>query len=108
MRGACIARIVINILLCSSEAEGNHLQVDERNRSMVAAVTCLKHEGFREEREWRVIHLPHMRPSPLMESSPETVGGIPQTVYKIPLDEKKSDELADLSFVRLFDRMIIG
>jgi hypothetical protein len=29
---------------------------------LVAAVTCLKHEGFREEREWRAIYTPKLRP----------------------------------------------
>ncbi len=36
---------------------------------LIAAVTCLKHEGFHEEREWRVIHSPRRQPSPLLQSS---------------------------------------
>jgi hypothetical protein len=75
---------------------------------LVAAVTCLKHEGFHEEREWRVIYAPQRVPSELMESSIEVVGGIPQTVYKILLDGKKSDALADIDLARLLDRVIIG
>ena len=63
---------------------------------LAAGVTCLKHEGFLEEREWRVIYWPQRSLSPLMESSIEVVGGIPQTVYKLPLDREKSDVLADL------------
>jgi hypothetical protein len=74
----------------------------------VAAVTCLKHEGFREEREWRAIYTPKMRPSSLMESSTETVAGVPQVVYKIPLDTTVSPALGDLEFSRIFDRLIIG
>ncbi len=73
-----------------------------------AGVTCLKHEGFLKEREWRVIYAPHRSPSPLMESSIEVVGGIPQIIYKLPLDREKSDVLADLDLARLFDRVIIG
>lgn len=75
---------------------------------LVTAVTCLKHEGFREEREWRVIYAPRRFPSDLMESSLEVVGGIPQIVYKLPLDARVSDALADLDVTRLFDRLIIG
>lgn len=74
----------------------------------VAAVTCLKHEGFREEREWRAIYTPKLRPSPLMESNIETVATVPQLVYKMPLDVTASPYLADLDFVRIFDRLIIG
>jgi hypothetical protein len=75
---------------------------------LVAAVTCLKHEGFHEEREWRTIYSPKRLPSPLMESSTECIGGVPQTVYRLPLDAKKSDVLAELDLFRMFDRLIIG
>src|SRR5207248_2316854 len=75
---------------------------------LVAAVTCLKHEGFNEEREWRVIYVPQMFHSALMESAVEVIGGIPQVVHKLPLDEKKSDVLRDLDLTRMFDRLIVG
>jgi hypothetical protein len=77
---------------------------------LLTGVTCLKHEGFREEREWRAIYPPDLRPSSLMkaEASTEVIGGVPQTVYKIPLDKTADPALADLDFSRLFDRLIIG
>ena len=37
--------------------------------SFVINVTCRKHEGFQEEREWRAIYSPKRWPSPLMHSS---------------------------------------
>jgi hypothetical protein len=74
----------------------------------LAGVTCLKHEGFHEEREWRALYSPKRPPSPLMESSIEVVGGLPQTVYKIPLDVTVDPVLATLDFVAAFDRLIIG
>jgi hypothetical protein len=43
-----------------------------------------------------------------MESSTEVVNGIPQVVYKVPLDEKVAPELASLDLARAFDRLIIG
>jgi len=75
---------------------------------LLAGVVCLKHEGFREEREWRAIYAPKRAPSPLMASSTEVIGGIPQVVYKIPLDAAVSESLADLDLSRMFDRLIIG
>jgi hypothetical protein len=75
---------------------------------LVAGVTCLKHEGFREEREWRALYIPKLQPSPLMESSTEVVSGVPQLIYKMPLDASVSSDLADLDFYRIFDRLIIG
>jgi hypothetical protein len=73
-----------------------------------AAVTCLKHEGFREEREWRAIYYPKLAASKLMETSTEVVGGVPQIVHKIPLDASVDPVLAELDLARMFDRLIIG
>lgn len=78
-------------------------------------VVCLKHEGFHEEREWRAIYAPTLGayapipgPSRLMESSTEVVSGVPQVVYKVPLDASVSDQIADLDFTQIFDHLIIG
>jgi hypothetical protein len=75
---------------------------------LLAGVTCLKHEGFHEEREWRGIYGPEQNPSTLMEHSTEIIAGVPQPVYKVPLDETVSPALADLEFSKIFDRLIIG
>jgi len=75
---------------------------------LLAAVTCLKHEGFREEREWRAIYCPKFNHSPLIEPTIEVVGGVPQVVYQLPLDTTVSPALADLDFSLMFHRLIIG
>jgi hypothetical protein len=75
---------------------------------LLAGVTCLKHEGFREELEWRVIYAPKIRSSPLIEISTETIAGVPQPVHKLPLDVRVSNALADLDLSRMLERIIIG
>lgn len=75
---------------------------------LLAGMTCLKHEGFREEREWRAVYTPKMRPSPLMEYVTEALDGVPQFVHKLPLDGEVAPILADLDLSRVFDRLIIG
>lgn len=75
---------------------------------LLAGVVCLKHEGFREEREWRAIYAPKRGPSQLMESSTEVIGGVPQIICKVPLDATVSESIADLDLSRIFDRLIIG
>lgn len=75
---------------------------------LLAGVVCLKHEGFHEEREWRVIYSPKRTPSSLMESSVEIIAGVPQIIHKIPLDTAVSATLADIDLSRMFDRLIIG
>jgi hypothetical protein len=83
--------------------------------SFLFRVLCVKHEGFHEEREWRAIYAPKLGayapmpgPSRLMESSTEEVSGVPQIVYKVPLDASVSDQIADLDFTQIFDHLIIG
>jgi hypothetical protein len=78
-------------------------------------VICVKHEGFHEEREWRAIYAPMLGPhasalgpSQLIESSTEVISGVPQIVYKVPLDASVSEQIADLDFTQIFDRLIIG
>ncbi len=68
---------------------------------LMAGVVCLKHEGFREEREWRAIYAPKRWPSDLIESSTEVVAGVPQLIHKLPLD-------GDFDLTRILDRVIIG
>jgi hypothetical protein len=74
----------------------------------IAGVTCAKHEAFHEEREWRAIYSPKRNPSPLMEVATEVVSGVPQPIYKIPLDATVNPALATIDFARIFDRIIIG
>jgi len=75
---------------------------------LVANVVCLKHRGFHEEREWRVIHSPNRAPSSLIESATEVIGGVPQLIYKVPLDGSVYETLAEVDLSRIFDRLIIG
>jgi hypothetical protein len=75
---------------------------------LLSNVTCIKHEGFREEREWRAIYSPQRTPSDLMLSSTEVIGGVPQLVYMLPIDAATNPLLADLDLAAMFDRLIIG
>jgi hypothetical protein len=75
---------------------------------LATAVVSRKHEGFHEEREWRVIHFPKVFPSPHIPSSIEVIGGVPQLVYKIPFKDNPEAELSGLEPRELLDRVIIG
>ena len=76
---------------------------------------CLKHKGFLEEREWRVIHLPrHMANLPkhiipkTIESKIEIVNGVPQNIYQMPLEEKAADSKVGTELNQVIDKVIIG
>jgi len=106
---------VIEEVVANVQAERAYLQNLERDllvrmifQMLVSGVVCLKHEGFREELEWRAIYTPNRWPSPLMESSTKVIGGVPQVVHQIPLDGTAHPQIADLDFARIFDRLIVG
>ena len=71
-------------------------------------VLCTKHPGFREEREWRLIHSPQTAPSPRMEPRVRTVGGVPQIVYGVKLRDIPEEGLKDIAPATLVERVIVG
>jgi hypothetical protein len=77
-------------------------------RTLLAGVTCLKHEGFGEELEWRAVYTPEMYRSPLMQGSTKVIGGVPQLVYELPFDKTVSPAISSLDAAEVFDRIIIG
>lgn len=71
------------------------------------AAVCTKHPGFAEEREWRVIYCPTIEESPHLPKVLLPVNGLPQYVYKIPLqDIPEAGYFGAVS--RLVARIIIG
>lgn len=74
---------------------------------LVAAVS-LKHEGFKEEKEWRAIYLPDLYASKLMSRTIETINGVPQTVYQIPLEDNPTEDVTGVSIPQLVERIILG
>lgn len=75
---------------------------------LLFGVTCSKHPGFHEEREWRIIHVPSYSPSTVLEKSIEVVAGVPQPVFKIPLEDIPEEGLVGIEIPRLLDRIIVG
>ena len=76
------------------------------------AAACTKHPGFEEELEWRVTHNPNLHPSPHLTRSIETIRGVPQPVYKIPLRNipaaVPTERLDGIEIPQLVERVIIG
>ncbi len=72
----------------------------------IFAVTT-KHKSFIEEQEWRVVASPEIEPSPILKQSIECIGGIPQLVQKLTLQDYQSLGL-NFELNRILDRVIIG
>ena len=106
---------VIDQVIANVQANQDYLRTLKREvlvqlvfQMFASGIVCLKHEGFHEEREWRAIYTPKRWSSPMMESSTEVVAGVPQIIYKVPLDGSASPLIADLDFTQVFDRLIVG
>jgi len=68
----------------------------------------LKHPGFWEEREWRVVYRPNYAPSRRILNRLASVGGVPQRIYEIPLEDVPDEGLVGLTPASLINRVIIG
>jgi hypothetical protein len=68
-----------------------------------------KHPGFAEELEWRVVYNPTMESSPYFTERIVSLGGVPQKIFALGLEEiGDAEEELDLSLNALVDRVIIG
>jgi hypothetical protein len=72
------------------------------------AILSTKHIGFREEREWRIIHGPRELESAWVQPTFETVRGKPEVVYHLPLANQEGMGLPEIDLNRLLHRVIIG
>jgi hypothetical protein len=72
------------------------------------AILSTKHQGFSEEREWRVLHSPRRASSDFVEPLVTSIRGIPQLVYRIPLEDRPGLGMPELELDRLLHRVIIG
>lgn len=75
---------------------------------LVAAILSTKHPAFAEEREWRVIYSPSVRPSQAIKMEVMAVGGIPQRIQKLPLKDIPDAGLVGITIPDFLDRIIIG
>ena len=76
--------------------------------TLASAAASIKHIGFTEEKEWRIIYLPRANPSNVIKISVETIAGIPQIVHKIPLEDNPAENVTGISIPALVDRIIVG
>jgi hypothetical protein len=76
------------------------------NMLRLASVST-KHPGFHEEKEWRIVYCPTLEKSPYLKEDIKVINGIPQPIYKIPLQNLEGVGLF-AAIPDLLDRIIIG
>jgi hypothetical protein len=72
------------------------------------AMCCTKHPGFAEEQEWRVLYSPKIDASDLIKEDIEIIGGVPQIIQKIPLEDNAEHNLFGIDPNKLLEKIIIG
>lgn len=59
--------------------------------ALIFAVVSIKHPGFKEESEWRLVYFQNSQESVRFKQDIECISGIPQNVYKLQLNGKLKD-----------------
>lgn len=77
-------------------------------RMLVEVTVSTKHSGFREEREWRIVHMPKLWPSDRITRKRVRLSGEDEVVYELPLKNHESEGLVGVSIPEFLDRVIIG
>ena len=72
------------------------------------AAVSTKHPGFKEEREWRIIHSPTILASKHLIREVRVIGGTPQPIYKIPLRDFPETGPVGVEIPSLLERIIVG
>lgn len=72
------------------------------------AALSIKHPGFAEEREWRVVYVPSLGLSDVILPEIQAINGVPQTIYKLPLRTFREDPDFSTAIPDILDRLIIG
>lgn len=76
--------------------------------TLVMLSVSLKHKGFSEEREWRVVYLPLLYGASSIKETIEVISGIPQKVCKIELVDCPEKGASGLGVEKLISEVLIG
>ena len=68
----------------------------------------LKHPGFREEQEWRIFHTADHNKKTVVKTRVQSVGGVPQIVKVLPLEDYSSQGGPDISIQSIYAGAIVG
>ena len=73
------------------------------------ALLSMKHQGFEEEREWRILcPVRELPPQAVVKRHIRSIGGIPQQIYEIPFHGKDDVFLPQLRWDNMLDSIIVG
>lgn len=100
-----------------NEIEGNLEFLETLSRDQIRdlvinafhfATLSTKHPGFKEEREWRIIYSPKLYFSDKILPEMVSLGGVPQRIYKLPLESFPAEGYVGGTIPEVLERLIIG
>ena len=74
----------------------------------IFAAVCTKHPGFWEEREWRIVYCPSLQSSDRIVKEIKALGGVPQCIHKVELQDYPDEGFTGVEPNKLIDRIIVG
>jgi len=87
---------------------------DEKNiigmlfHSFKTYALCVKHPGFKEEREWRIVYNPKLAASDHVKMEVQSINGVPQNIAKIPLKDIPEENFYGATIPQFIEQIIIG
>jgi hypothetical protein len=103
---ALLSRVEQNVEFLAQQGSEGVFQ--ELCHTLHYAMLCTKHEGFREEREWRIVRSPAFNSPSAMTAQVEVVGGVPQTILALKLIDQPSLGLDGIVIPKFVKRVIVG
>ena len=94
-----------NISLLKSDPE---LAFDLIAYKMQIDVLSVKHPSFKEEEEYRIVFSPSAPSEIVKNPHVETINGLPELFYSVPLDLVGNDESCDLRIEKVIKKIVIG
>lgn len=87
---------------------GKDVTIDYLFYMLKIIIQGIKHPGFKEEREWRVVYTPFYQQSKYIKAGIETINGVPQKIYKLSIENIPEIGFNNVNIPDLVDRIIIG
>lgn len=80
--------------------------VNAASYALQIASYSIKHPGFEEEREWRIIHRPYEYGAAAVTNFNMAISGIPQTIYELPFHNPERGPLFSIPQLDLNDILL--
>ena len=74
----------------------------------ISLLVAVKHKGFSEELEWRLVYIDGVASSPILEPMSRSVRGAPERLFAIKMESRPDIGLTNIEPQNIVERLIIG